>query len=114
MTRSLVLAAVLTLVVVAVVQQGFLVLPPVAVAAAGLVAGGAIGATDRPTQPSEVLAPAAVVGVVGMLTSATLMALTGTEVLRAGYLLGWVLAVVVGLLVSGAVALGLGRALDAR
>lgn len=114
MTRALLLAVVLTLVVVAVVQQGLLTLPPVTLAAAGLVAGAAIGATARPSEPTEVLAPASVVGVVGMLTSAALMAANGTDVLRAGYLVGWILAAVVGLLVSGAVALGLGRALDAR
>jgi len=109
MNRPVVIAAVLTAVIVGLVQQIALVVAPVSMTVAAVVAGAVLGVLLRPREVGDVVAPAAVVGVVGLLTAALLMAVNGTNVLEPRFLLSWVVVAVLGFVFSSGTALLLGK-----
>lgn len=109
MTRSTLVSAAVAVAVAAAVQAGFLVLAPVAVLAASVLAGVALGLVQRPDAVRDVALPAAVAGVAGTLAALLVMASRGTPVLEGRYLLGWLVTAAVGALIAAGLALAVAR-----
>ena len=109
MTRPVLVSTATAVVVAAGVQAALLVLAPVAVLAASVVAGVVLALLDRPDAVREVALPAVVVGVAATVAAMLVMASRGSPVLEGRYLSGWVVLVAVSALVTGVVAMGVAR-----
>lgn len=109
MTRPALVSSGLGVIVAAAMQTWLYVFGQVSVAAAAVVAGVVLGMMARPGGVREVTLPAAVIGVGSTVAAMAVFVWRGAPVLEGRFLVGWVATALIGAILAGIVAWGVGR-----